>query len=119
MSKAKGSPIGEEMIRGMEELVATLETGGMAAAEKRFTVRRVPVIAGPPELSTDDVKAARAAVGMSQTAFARFLGVSAQLVRGWEQGTRRPVGAARRLLADMRQHPRHWREQGRAAVGSE
>jgi putative transcriptional regulator len=117
MSRTKGSPIGEEMVRGMEELVATLEAGGMAAAEKRFRVRRVPVVAGPPELSADDVKAARAATGLSQTAFARFLGVSAQLVRSWEQGTRRPVGAARRLLADMRQHPRHWREQGRAAMG--
>ena len=35
---------------------------------------------------------------MSQGAFAKLLGVSVRVVQSWEQGDKKPSGAARRLL---------------------
>lgn len=48
---------------------------------------------------------ARAKVGMSQSAFAELLGVSLRTLQDWEQGRRRPVGAAQTLLRVASQHP--------------
>ena len=41
---------------------------------------------------------ARAKVGLSQSAFAQLLGVSLRTLQDWEQGRRRPAGAAQTLL---------------------
>lgn len=52
-----------------------------------------------------DVRAARRKLGLSQDDFARSFGVSAATVRNWEQGRRRPEGAARVLLAVIDRDP--------------
>jgi len=41
----------------------------------------------------------------SQELFARFLNVSANTIRSWEQGTRRPQGADLKLLAIAKTNP--------------
>ena len=41
---------------------------------------------------------ARTKVGMSQSEFARLLGVSIRTLQDWEQGRREPSGAAKMLL---------------------
>jgi putative transcriptional regulator len=41
---------------------------------------------------------ARLKLGMSQSAFAEMLGVSARTLQDWEQGRRQPSGAAKALL---------------------
>ena len=107
---SSGNPVWDRVAGEMNELAGAIRSG---EAEERFTVRRVKVMAGPPELSAADIKAIRETVGVSQPLFARFLGVSPQVVKAWEQGRRRAVGAARRLLADMRDHAGHWRERVR------
>ena len=48
---------------------------------------------------------ARAKVGLSQSAFAQLLGVSLRTLQDWEQGRRRPAGAAQTLLRVASQHP--------------
>ncbi|WP_458129215.1 helix-turn-helix domain-containing protein [Pseudomonas sp. Z2-11] len=48
---------------------------------------------------------ARAKVGVSQSAFAELLGVSLRTLQDWEQGRRRPAGAAQTLLRVASQHP--------------
>jgi putative transcriptional regulator len=48
---------------------------------------------------------ARAKVGLSQNAFAELLGVSLRTVQDWEQGRRKPTGAAQTLLRIAAQHP--------------
>jgi len=48
---------------------------------------------------------ARSRVGLSQQDFARLLGVSARTLQDWEQGRRRPTGAAKTLLRVAFSHP--------------
>jgi putative transcriptional regulator len=48
---------------------------------------------------------ARASLGLSQNAFARLLGVSVDTLQNWEQGRRKPAGAARVLLRIAAKHP--------------
>jgi len=52
-----------------------------------------------------DVAAIRAKSGLSQAEFARSIGVAVGTLRGWEQGRRRPEGAARVLLALIAKRP--------------
>lgn len=56
------------------------------------------------------VSAARARTGLSQTQFARLLGVSARTLQQWEQGRTSPSGAARTLLRLAWTRPKVLRE---------
>ena len=51
------------------------------------------------------VAAARAATGLSQTAFAKLLGVSVRTLQEWEQGRKVLSGAAATLLKVAARHP--------------
>jgi putative transcriptional regulator len=51
------------------------------------------------------VAAARAATGLSQSAFAKLLGVSLRTLQEWEQGRKTPSGAAATLLKVASRHP--------------
>jgi putative transcriptional regulator len=48
--------------------------------------------------------------GLSQQKFADMLGVSARTLQDWEQGRRKPTGAARSLLAIAAKRPDVLRE---------
>ena len=48
---------------------------------------------------------ARSFVGLSQTEFAKLLGVSPRTLQDWEQGRREPTGAAKTLLKVAVTHP--------------
>lgn len=48
---------------------------------------------------------ARNRVGLSQSEFARLLGVSVRTLQDWEQGRREPSGAAKTLLRIAAQNP--------------
>jgi len=45
-----------------------------------------------------ELSQAREALGLSQSKFAHVLGVSVDTLQNWEQGRRKPTGAARVLL---------------------
>lgn len=51
------------------------------------------------------IPATRRKLGLSQAEFARLLGISIRTLHHWEQGTRRPTGAARVLLRVATQNP--------------
>jgi putative transcriptional regulator len=51
------------------------------------------------------VAKARAATGLSQTAFASLLGVSVRTLQEWEQGRKIPSGAAATLLKVAAKYP--------------
>jgi putative transcriptional regulator len=74
------------------------------------------------EFAAVDVKAVRLRLRMSQSEFARMIGVSVSTLQNWEQGRRRPEGPARALLKVAAANPKavaaalaKWRS-GREAV---
>jgi len=71
---------------------------------RRGQAERTTKVALPPAAE------ARAAVGLSQQAFAGLLGVSARTLQDWEQGRREPTGAAKTLLRVAVSHPEVLRE---------
>jgi putative transcriptional regulator len=56
----------------------------------------------PPEI---DVRAIRRKLGMSQAVFASSFGFALVAVQNWEQGRRRPEGAARAFLKVIDREP--------------
>lgn len=56
------------------------------------------------------VAIARYRVRMSQSEFARLLGVSVRTLQEWEQGRREPSGAARSLIRIAQERPEVLRE---------
>lgn len=53
---------------------------------------------------------ARRLMGVTQSEFARLLGVSVRTLQDWEQGRRVPTGAAHSLIAVATRRPRVLRE---------
>ena len=62
--------------------------------------------APPRTMSAKQIRSWRRQLEMSQVAFARALNVSLGSVRSWEQGTRKPSGAALKLLRAVEKDPR-------------
>lgn len=62
------------------------------------------------EITQTDVALARQKSQMSQASFAKTLGVSVRTLESWEQGVRRPSGAARSLIKLFIKHPEFVRE---------
>lgn len=52
-----------------------------------------------------DAATIRHRLGLTQEAFSALMGVSVQTLRNWEQGTRKPRGAALALLRIVEKHP--------------
>ncbi|WP_150295572.1 NadS family protein [Sphingobium estronivorans] len=57
------------------------------------------------EIPTVDVAAIRASTGLSQSAFARSIGVAKGTLLNWEHGRRHPTGPAQVLLAMIAKKP--------------
>lgn len=55
---------------------------------------------------SEETVEARRKLGLSQSQFANLLGISVQTLRNWEQGWRKPTGAARVLLRLAAMNPR-------------
>ncbi len=85
MPKKRSRDIGSEILEGIRQL-------------KRRKIARVVTV--PPVAET------RARLGLSQSEFARLLGVSVRTLQEWEQGRRVPSGPARALLAIVHKNPR-------------
>jgi DNA-binding transcriptional regulator YiaG len=115
---AKLSPAGAKIVGAFEEASALMRTGD--PLERHFTVRTYKVEFTPRDYGPDDVRRVRGLLGMSQVLFARFLGVDANTVRSWEQGTRPPSPIARRFMDEIEGDPEHWRQRIiRDAIGVE
>lgn len=99
--------LGRELIEGLEEAVA-IERGQATPARMRRLPRtaRDSVVAAAPAYPKRRVRGLRSKLKLSQTVFARALNVSAEAVRAWEQGKRRPDGAVLRLLQFSEREPR-------------
>lgn len=65
-----------------------------------------------------DVAALRRFVGMIQEEFARAMGISIDTLQGWEQGRRRPRGAAVALIRIVARDPRVLRRTLSSSTGA-
>ncbi len=77
--------IGQEILDGIRQL------------KQRETSRKMAL---PPVVEI------RSNIGLSQSKFARLLGVSVRTLQEWEQGRRAPSGPARTLLNIAHKNPR-------------
>lgn len=68
----------------------------------RKTVRTILPLAS---FTAAEIKEIRQSTGMTQTLFAKYMGVSVKTVEAWESGKNHPAGSARRLLALTRENP--------------
>jgi DNA-binding transcriptional regulator YiaG len=66
-------------------------------------VSRIPP--RPKQISPKEIREIRQSLQASQSLFAAYLNVSANAVRSWEQGTRRPRQAALKLLMIAKKNP--------------
>lgn len=85
--------IGDEIIDGLTDAIAHAQ----GKITLKTTTLEIPDL--PPDMSKVEISRIRKKVlNMSQGAFAAYLGVSPAVVQSWEQGQKKPSGAARRLL---------------------
>jgi putative transcriptional regulator len=70
-------------------------------------VKKYRIKVSPPvkPIPAKDIRAIRMKLGFTQPQFASFLNVPKITAVSWENGTRKPSGAALRLLAVARKHP--------------
>ena len=87
VTKAKKRDVGAEIIAGLKEF------------------RTRPEMLRRTTLQPPDVRAVRERFSMSQSQFAAFLLISVRTLQKWEQGQRRPDGAAHTLLKVMEREP--------------
>lgn len=88
------SELGEQIIEGLEE--------ALQYAKGHHQGQRVHKVAIPEHVN---VKAIRKRLRMSQREFSATFGFSIHSIRNWEQGKRRPEGAARVLLTVISKKP--------------
>ena len=83
----------DELLQSVTE-AAAIERGELKPS-RTFEVR-----------TANDVVRVRGRLGLSQTKFAKLLGISEDTLQNWEQGRRQPTGPAKVLLKVAARHPR-------------
>ena len=97
------SKVAESIRRGLEEAVAYAKGKADGRRYRLHVPQRI------------DVRAIRAKLGMTQEEFAGRFGFSINTLRHWEQGKRRPEGAARAYLLVIARVPKAVEKALRAA----
>jgi putative transcriptional regulator len=97
MSAKTRKPFFERLKTGLQE--------GIAHAKGDLTLKTIEIPEPPPEIDAKTLVALREQAKMSQGVFAKMLFVSTKTVQSWEQGTRVPSKASRRLIQIFAQRP--------------
>lgn len=87
----------------IDELVGRVER--FAAGKERARARRVTIPPPVKSMSARAIRETRNKLGCTQSEFAALLNVPKVTAVSWENGTRKPSGAALRLLAVARSNP--------------
>ncbi len=95
----------DKIARGLNEAIA-FEKGELSAKTTKLTVTPLS------SFDSNEIKAIRASVGMTQAVFAAYMGVSKKTVEAWESGHNHPAGAACRLLSITKADPSFPRRSG-------
>ena len=89
-----------------EDLKEALQDAAAYERGEPLNLRVTSIPARPKPLSPKEVRRIRRSLKASQALFATYLNVSANAVRSWEQGTRRPRQAALKLLTIAKKNPK-------------
>ncbi len=108
MKKSRVPSLRDQLLGSMADLKSIMDGNQSLSGNGRFTIRTIE-IEEPQSYDASSVEATRAKLNVSQSVFARMLGVSDALVRSWERGARQPAPIACRLLDQMRRHPEQFR----------
>ena len=81
----------DDLEKGLQEAIDFEKGRGKA---KTTTLMIEPV----KKYSNEDIKRIRNAAGMTQSVFAKYMGVSPKTVEAWELGRTHPTGPAYRLI---------------------
>jgi putative transcriptional regulator len=90
----KRENVASDLVEAMREAAAIAQGNAEPAATHHFPL--------PPDV---DVRAVRAATGLSRAEFARRFALDPRAIQDWEQGRRRPDRAARAYLTVIAHHP--------------
>jgi putative transcriptional regulator len=99
------SAAGAEIIGALTEFRGALRA--KIPLDQKFTVRTVELDLRSHEYGAEDVKKTRQILNVSQTLFAKFLGVDVKTVRSWEQGLKHPAPIACRFMDEIASSPEH------------
>lgn len=81
-----------------KKLIESIRQGGAIIHGEMKPLRRF-------NFSEVDVRKIREQYKLSQEKFASLIGISVATLRNWEQGRRKPIGAAQILLRVAQRHP--------------
>lgn len=106
-TRPRPSSVERSLSRALSQATAYLAGDPATRAKTRITFVTVgaATAAPAPPVTPKRVRALRNQLGLSQPLFAEALNVSRATVQGWEQGTKHPSGAARRLLEIVAENP--------------
>jgi putative transcriptional regulator len=116
MRDNKGASVENDILEALSEFTDALKKGEVS---KRFTCRQIKLDLKPTSYNPELVKTTRKLLKVSQTLFARFLGISPKTVRSWEQGINAPSPMACRFMDEIRRSPDYWTERLRESVVTE
>ena len=83
-----------------KQIAADPDTAPIFSARELNRAKRIV-----PPLASEDVRAIRRRLGLTQAQFAARYGFSVETIRNYEQGHRRPAGPARVLLKVIASEP--------------
>jgi putative transcriptional regulator len=105
---------GQTIATRLNEFADALESGKDVSA--KFTCRKVTLQLEPQPYNPTLVRKTRAVLSVSQSIFAKFLGVSVDTVQAWESGVNTPSDIACRFMDEIRSAPNHWRKRLRELI---
>src|SRR5690242_4635336 len=82
-----------------EELLGSVREAGAILRGQKKPSRRIAI-------GSSGIRAIRERTSLSQSEFARLIGVSVKTLQNWEQDRRRPTGPAAALLQIIAHEPR-------------
>ncbi|MBO4727249.1 MAG: helix-turn-helix domain-containing protein [Spirochaetaceae bacterium] len=82
----------DELMTGLNEAVE-IERGNLKGRKTVYEIQPVK------KYDNTQIRELRTSIGMTQSLFADYMGVSVKTVEAWEKGTNHPTGTACRLIS--------------------
>ena len=82
----------DELMTGLNEAVE-IERGNLKGRKTVYEIQPVK------KYDNTQIRELRISIGMTQSLFADYMGVSVKTVEAWEKGTNHPTGTACRLIS--------------------